>query len=242
MSYLEKYLKYKTKYFELKYQLGGKLNCGEMSIIFELIDNDNSGKISLNEFTKFFMAANPKAKKNTLSDLITYFKSILDDLFLFVEKLDDSPDKDTISLVNSDKFFDKIDISKDGSISNKEFTVAAKMAGIKSSRSIDRLIDLFTTSKNKTISKVEFNNILSTLFKGATTPDSTTVSREQFHRKITSIATDVFSVLDTDKSASFDESELKKVFKQFSGKDLKLDKAEFNIMMKSVSSCETYGK
>ena len=57
MSYVEKYLKYKAKYLSLQDLIGGKLNNNEIDILFELIDSDNSGKISRKEFIDFFMAA-----------------------------------------------------------------------------------------------------------------------------------------------------------------------------------------
>ena len=238
MSYLEKYLKYKTKYLNLKYQIGGNLNCGEMNVIFDLMDSNKDGNISEGEFLKFYMDADAdKDKTISLKELKLYLNTILKDLFELI-KYNSSTNKDSISLTNIDSLFDKIDISKNGKINSFEFVSASQLAKITNTHNINRLFNFLSTSPQIGIEKDKFNNIINTLIKASDKDKDNAVSKNEFVRKIESIASDVFKALDLDKDEKITEKELKTIFKTYSGEDLKLSKDEFVKMMETVSDCK----
>jgi len=236
MSLQEKYFKYKAKYTNLKNQLGGKLNQGEIDIVYELIDKDNSGSVEKQEFVDFFLNADKdKDGKITGKEFQNYLNEQLGDLFTLLDEFDGKKDGEIlISEVN--KFFDKIDTKKTGKFSDGELKNALEKAGITGEDRVKRLFNLFDSGSksDSVIKKNEFNKVVNVLIKSADTNKKGSVSVDEFKRKVNSIAYDVFYALDSNKDYEIEEKELKELFnKNDVTKDGKLNKAEFTKMMKT---------
>lgn len=238
MSYLEKYLKYKTKYMALKYQIGGNLNCDEINFIFDLMDTNKDNNISESEFKKFFMAADADNSKTvSLVELQSYLNRLLKDLFE-VLKFYSGTKQNAISLSNINTVFDKMDTTKDGKINSLEFASALKTANITDTKNM--LFKFLSTSSQIGIEKAKFNNIIKTIITASDKNKDNSVSKDEFVKKINSIASDVFKALDSNNDGNISEAELTATFKSAAGADLQLSKEEFRLLMveKKVSNCD----
>ena len=237
MYYLEKYLKYKTKYMILKSQTGGDLNCDEMKIIFNVMDSNNDGNITEAEFLEFFMVADSDNSKSvSLNELQSYLNKLLSDLFQLIKHFSGSKEE-SISTTNLDLIFSKMDKSGDGKINSLEFVQACNSAQISNTQNITRLFNFLDTSSIIGIERDRFDNVIKALIIASDTNKDNSVSKTEFVAKINSIASDIFKAFDSNKDGDITEAELKTAFKNFSGQDLQLSKDEFVNMMKSVSNC-----